>query len=123
MIQRLDGPDWADSWTKSSSLSLRERSAGTIPWREERPITTSAPTGNDARVALLAERALSQKDFRFSRCVSCESRDGTLILSGRVPTYYLKQLAQAAVSGIEGVEQIDNRLDVFVESQSGRYHA
>jgi len=35
-----------------------------------------------------------------------------------VPSYYLKQLAQATVADIGGIRQIDNRLDVFVGTAS-----
>jgi hypothetical protein len=37
---------------------------------------------------------------------------GTIILSGRVPSFYLKQLLQEALRDIDGVEKIDNRVDV-----------
>ncbi len=71
----------------------------------------------DVRLAERAERVLHQQDFRFSRCVTCECRDGVLILEGRVPSYYLKQLAQATVAEIPEVKEIENRLDVFVSTQ------
>jgi hypothetical protein len=37
----------------------------------------------------------------------------TLVLSGRVPTYYLKQLLQEAVRKMPGVAAIDNRVCVM----------
>ena len=40
-------------------------------------------------------------------CVS-----GVLTLRGRVPTFYMKQIAQSLVGAIEGVSRIDNCLDV-----------
>lgn len=61
----------------------------------------------------LAKRRLREADFRFSRCVSCEYHEGVLLLRGRVPTYYLKQIAQAFVASVPGVEQVDNRIQVF----------
>ncbi|NLY01493.1 MAG: BON domain-containing protein [Rhodopirellula sp.] len=72
----------------------------------------------DDTLANHAKETLYQRDFRFSRCVTCESRDGVLVLRGRVPSYYLKQLAQATVADIGGIRQIDNRLDVFVGTAS-----
>jgi len=41
-----------------------------------------------------------------------EFQQGTIILSGRVPSFYLKQLLQEALRDIDGVERIDNRVDV-----------
>lgn len=77
--------------------------------------TLSQPPGksNGARIVEMAAERLRAKDYRFSRCVTCEYREGVLILRGSVPTYYLKQLAQTAVDGTPGVLQIDNRIDVF----------
>jgi osmotically-inducible protein OsmY len=46
------------------------------------------------------------------RSVESIYRAGHLTLTGLVPTFYLKQLATALAGGVEGVEQIDNRLDV-----------
>ena len=35
-----------------------------------------------------------------------------LTLAGRVPSYYLKQIAQTVVRSVEGVFQINNQLSV-----------
>jgi hypothetical protein len=35
-----------------------------------------------------------------------------LTLRGRLPTYYLKQMALAAVAAVEGVRRIDDRVEV-----------
>ncbi len=45
--------------------------------------------------------------------ISCEFRDGTLTLRGHVPSYSLKQAAQAVVEGVDGVKEVDNQLDVI----------
>jgi osmotically-inducible protein OsmY len=61
------------------------------------------------------ERALHRlwsHPHRVLKNLSCAYRDGILTLRGRVPTYYLKQLAQAAVANVEGVVQIDNQIEV-----------
>lgn len=44
--------------------------------------------------------------------ISCELHDGALVLRGRLASYYLKQLAQAIVLGVEGVKRIENRIEV-----------
>lgn len=59
-----------------------------------------------ARICLL------MSPYRAIRRCSCTFEDGTLTLMGRVPTYHYKQLAQVAVSGVEGVRCIINEIDV-----------
>lgn len=39
--------------------------------------------------------------------------DGVLMISGRVPTFYLKQLLQHAVQRVQGVRQVNCRVDVY----------
>jgi hypothetical protein len=38
--------------------------------------------------------------------------DDRLVLTGRVASFYLKQVLQTLIRGIESVERIDNRVDV-----------
>jgi hypothetical protein len=54
---------------------------------------------------------LRSRPYRALERVSCEYREGTLTLRGRVPSYYLKQLAQAALAGLVGV-RVANHLEV-----------
>lgn len=44
--------------------------------------------------------------------VSCETVDGKVVLSGKVRSFYLKQLAQEILRKIDGIGSIDNRLEV-----------
>ncbi len=64
----------------------------------------------------VTERALA----RLRRCsylalrnLSCEYRDGVLVLRGCLPSYYLKQMAQSAVANLEGVHRVVNEVQVF----------
>ncbi|MCH7689004.1 MAG: BON domain-containing protein [Planctomycetes bacterium] len=45
--------------------------------------------------------------------VSCQHHQGVLILTGHLTTYYLKQMAQTVVAGLEEVEEIVNRIEVL----------
>ncbi len=63
-------------------------------------------------VADQARKQLQGQPYRALKHVSCEFRDGALILSGRLPSYFLKQMAQAAVARIAGVERIVNHIEV-----------
>lgn len=49
--------------------------------------------------------------FHF-RSVTCRWEAGVLILNGEVPTFYMKQLLQTRLRGIEHVREIDNRVAV-----------
>ena len=44
--------------------------------------------------------------------ISCEFHDGVLVLRGRLASYYLKQIAQSAVTRVEGVQRVDNHIEV-----------
>jgi len=59
-----------------------------------------------------ATRRLCRSPYRSVRLVTCDFHEGMLTLRGRVSSYYLKQIAQTAVLGIEGVEEINNHLEV-----------
>jgi hypothetical protein len=46
------------------------------------------------------------------REVSCEYDQGVIVLRGRVPTYYYKQLSQEAAARFDGVVQVVNNIEV-----------
>jgi osmotically-inducible protein OsmY len=60
----------------------------------------------------LAERALCSSPYLALRNVTCDDRDGVLTLRGSLPSYYLKQVAQAIASRVEGVRQVVNEIEV-----------
>jgi osmotically-inducible protein OsmY len=55
-------------------------------------------------IAELAASRLRSNSYSSLKHVSCSFEQGWLILRGLVPNYYLKQLAQHAVAGLEGVQ-------------------
>jgi osmotically-inducible protein OsmY len=61
----------------------------------------------------LAERALRNSPYLALRNVTCEYQDGALTLRGHLPTYYLKQVAQAVVARVEGVRRVVNEVEVL----------
>jgi len=69
-------------------------------------------TATPAAAAELATHRLREANLRFRKYVSCEYLEGVLLLQGRVPTYYLKQIAQTVVARVPGVERVDNRIQV-----------
>ena len=52
----------------------------------------------------------------YLRDVTVDFGSGVLTLRGRVPTFYMKQIAQSLLGDIDGVSGINNRLDVVSAS-------
>jgi osmotically-inducible protein OsmY len=75
--------------------------------------------GNDKKSSKenLAVPAEAQSRLRTSNygelhLVSCEFHEGLLTLRGHVSSFHLKQLAQTLVRDLDGVGEINNRLEV-----------
>jgi len=69
-------------------------------------------TQADQIIAIAKDRFRHQAHLSVQR-IWCEYNGRRLYLRGQVPSYYLKQLAQAAVSGLEGVSQVVNEIEVL----------
>lgn len=74
------------------------------PW-----VGSTGPT----RLQEAAAARLRVSGYYAVRLVTCEYREGVLILRGRSPSFYLKQVAQEAVARLDGVEEISNRIEVI----------
>ena len=61
----------------------------------------------------IRERLDRHPHFRGrTHLIQIRSHGTSVVLSGRVPTYYLKQLLQEAVKLVPDIGSIDNRVDV-----------
>jgi hypothetical protein len=69
------------------------------------------------RVVEGAERCLRCNSYLALKNVSCDYHEGVLTLRGCLPTYYLKQIAQTAVSQLDGVQRINNEIEVVSTSR------
>lgn len=67
---------------------------------------------HNPRASALAQRQLRRCPYRPLHYVSCEFRAGVLTLRGHLPTYYLKQVALAAVATVDGIQHIDDQIEV-----------
>jgi osmotically-inducible protein OsmY len=56
--------------------------------------------------ALIRQTGVPQKNLRF------EASEGRVTLHGTVHSYYQKQMAQEALRRLEGVQTIDNKIEV-----------
>jgi hypothetical protein len=95
---------------------------------ERRPLKTERwegmPKGHaensEAIIRGEAQRLLQESPYRELWEVGCDFRDGELTLQGRVPSFFLKQIAQSIVFVIEPVETINNRLEVVAAAREKR---
>jgi osmotically-inducible protein OsmY len=60
------------------------------------------------------KRRLQESPYGFQRRIDAAIENGIITLRGRVPTFFLKQTAQALVSKVDGVNQVVNLVDVPV---------
>lgn len=60
----------------------------------------------------IARAALRRSSYFELRGISCEFSGGVLTLRGHVPTYHLKQIAQASVVDVPGVVEVHNLIEV-----------
>jgi osmotically-inducible protein OsmY len=56
--------------------------------------------------------ALTTSPYVPSQDVQVEAEEGRVVLTGHVKTFFQKQMAQEAVRRIDGVQQIENLLQV-----------
>jgi osmotically-inducible protein OsmY len=96
------------------AVSSRDLGGGVMnllaPARADHEAATSTP-----RTAIVreAEKRLRQSSYLALRDVCCLASDGVVVLHGRLPSFYLKQIAQEIVCSLDGVRQVVNRIEVF----------
>jgi hypothetical protein len=94
-----------------------------LPTQEWRPMVSGpvhalangTPSSRNQPGRLIVEEAeerMRQSSYLELRRIVCHVHEGVLTLIGRVSSYYLRQVAQASVLGLDGIEAIDNRLEV-----------
>jgi hypothetical protein len=86
-----------------------------MPTNSQPAVTLDRPNPFAAvfeEIARIAQAALRQSAYFELRSVSCDFSGGVLTLRGHVPSYHLKQLAQALVGEVPGVLEIHNRVEV-----------
>jgi len=64
------------------------------------------------QVATQATHALRKSSHPALRRLSVQGADGNLIISGKVSSYYLKQLAQETIMSVREGMQLVNKVDV-----------
>lgn len=70
----------------------------------------SAPSAETPAEA--AERLLGRSPYLPLRRLQCQFAGGVLAITGRLPSFYLKQVAHAVVARLDGVERVDDRIEI-----------
>ena len=65
------------------------------------------------------ELALRGSSYHALRRLTCAFHEGVLSIRGVVPTFYLKQMAQALLIALDGVEEISNQVVVQAPHRDG----
>ncbi len=75
---------------------------------------TGAISMHEHRTRLLDRlgEALTSSPHLSGRKLDYEADSGVVVLTGKVNSYFQKQMAQEAIRRVDGVELIDNRLEV-----------
>jgi hypothetical protein len=87
--------------------------AGCIPVRQV-VVRAGKSRRNDRSVELLAREAVERQSHFHGRVDRFEfvHREDVLVVRGAVPSFYLKQILQSALKGLQGVRWIDNQVAV-----------
>jgi osmotically-inducible protein OsmY len=75
-------------------------------------IAESSP-GQDDLLLEAALQALQASGYLLQRYVRCEVEDGVVVVSGVVPSFYLKQMVQSVLLNLRGVRAVQNEVEVI----------
>ena len=84
----------------------------TMPRRQRlNTVTHTRRVSEHAALAAISE-ALRQTGYGQLRMLDLRRDGDSVVLAGRVPTYFLKQLAQSVAMGVSEVDCVDNQIQV-----------
>jgi hypothetical protein len=98
-------------------IRFKEEAHQAVCWQEK---TTWEGTKKKEKETIQdeARMRLRESPYRELRDVTCDFHEGELTLQGRVPSFFLKQVAQSIVFVMERVDIINNRIDVVVGTRT-----
>jgi osmotically-inducible protein OsmY len=79
----------------------------------DRGAVNSTANAGPGSLAVRVEQAIRATGYPALRNVEVCERQAVVVLAGPVPTYYLKQVAQAASLTVAGVGHVQNDLEVI----------
>jgi osmotically-inducible protein OsmY len=66
----------------------------------------------DVVLRTAAMERLESSGYTAVRKLRCEVAEAVVVVTGSVPSYYLKQMAQAMVQRLEGIRRVVNLVEV-----------
>jgi osmotically-inducible protein OsmY len=78
----------------------------------ESPLLPARPFDSSALLRSAVLAALRGSGYRSLWNVDCQVQDGLVILSGAVPSFYLKQVAQSLILRLDRVKEVRNTVRV-----------
>lgn len=94
------------------SSEISNRFTGRPSHKVQAPELLGTPSIEDRNVMERIERALRKTGYSAMRSVEVSVIDRIVRLVGRVPSYHMKQIAQATALAVPGAHRIYNDLDV-----------
>jgi len=91
-----------------------------LEWNQWSPVLpqTAADDRPASHAVLAAVRAqLQESPYPGIRRIACEFREGVLTLRGRLPSFYQKQVVQTLAGRVQGIREIQNRVDVVTSPE------
>jgi osmotically-inducible protein OsmY len=82
----------------------------------ESAASLSAQSRKNQLLVERVERALRATGYPALRTIDVSVQRGLVVLQGRVPSYYLKQKAQAITLSLSGVSELHNDVEVIFRS-------
>lgn len=82
------------------------------PTHVEPGVDSSKSSSKDVRLRNSAKAAPRATGYGSLITIECDVHEGLVTLSGRVPSFYMKQVAQNAVMNLGNLNGIENRLCV-----------
>jgi osmotically-inducible protein OsmY len=73
----------------------------------------AAARQDQQRIALVRSKIADSALHNWSHEIQLQCQDGVFTLSGRLPSYYFKQVLQTLVRDVPGVIRVDNHVHVL----------
>lgn len=80
------------------------------------PTERFAPTRYDRQLREAVLAAISNSKYASLKQLECKVNGGVVEITGTVSSFYLKQVAQAAIMQLDGVQSVKNLVTVSDES-------
>ena len=84
---------------------------------DQTPAAHDEPANGTMEKEIVSQARVQLRRHDHFRChsdsIGIEFQEGRLVLMGRLPSFYLKQVLQTVLRGLPGVQRIDNRVDVI----------